>query len=247
MPSASQNSDRLPGFKLNSMGSFYRAAVTAILVMGMFAVAPVARAQNRASNDVHAVAEKVDKHYNNLQTLEAAFTEIYKGAGISRTESGTLWLRRPGRMRWQYEEPRKKLFIVDGKTAWFYAAGDQMAQKVQVKNLDDLRTPLAYLLGRTKLEKEFDGLSLAPDQKPINGGQAVLRGVPKNLKERVAQVLLEVGPDGALTRILAEEVDGSTTEFRFSDQHDNVPVAGDKFKFVAPPGVQVEQTHAAQF
>jgi outer membrane lipoprotein carrier protein len=205
------------------------------------------RAQNRDSNDVHALAEKVDKHYNNLQTLEAQFTEIYKGAGISRTESGTLWLRRPGRMRWQYEEPRKKLFIVDGKTAWFYAAGDQMAQKVQVKNLDDLRTPLAYLLGRTKLEKEFEGLSLAPDQKPINGGVAVLRGVPRNMKERVAQVLLEVAPDGSFTRILAEEVDGSTTEFRFTDQHDNVAVAGDKFKFVPPPGVQIEQVQTTNF
>jgi outer membrane lipoprotein carrier protein len=200
-----------------------------------------------AQTNVHALAEKVDKHYNNLQTLQADFTEIYKGAGLSRSESGTLWLRRPGRMRWQYEQPRKKLFIVDGKTAWFYATGDQMAQKAKVQNLDDLRTPLAYLLGRTKLEKEFEGLSLAPDQQPINGGTAVLRGIPKNMKERVSQVLLEVGADGALTRILAEEVDGSTTDFRFSNQHENVQIAGDKFKFIAPPGVQVEETTATAF
>jgi outer membrane lipoprotein carrier protein len=225
------------------MHSHFRAALAAIVFLGLLAAAPTALAQT----DVHAIAEKVDKHYNNLQTLQANFTEIYKGAGLSRSESGTLWLRRPGRMRWEYEQPRKKLFIVDGKTAWFYANGDQMAQKASVKNLDDLRTPLAYLLGRTKLEKEFEGLSIAPDQKPINGGTVVLRGVPKNMKERVSQVLLEVTADGVLTRIVAEEVDGSTTEFRFSEQHENVQVTGDKFKFTPPPGVQVEETKATQF
>jgi len=200
-----------------------------------------------AQTDVHAVAEKVDKHYNALQTLEAQFTESYRGAGMSRTESGTLWLRRPGRMRWQYEQPRKKLFIVDGKTAWFYANGDQMAQKAKVQNLDDLRTPLAYLLGRTKLEKEFEGLSVAPDKKPENGGVVVLSGVPKNMKERVNEVLLEVGAKGEFTRIFAEEVDGSTTEFRFGDQRENVPVADSQFKFKAPAGVMVEETNTANF
>jgi outer membrane lipoprotein carrier protein len=232
----------IPGFNLLVMRSYSKAACVAA---GFCLLALIALAQSR--QDIHAIAEKVDKHYNNLQTLEADFTESYQGAGISRSESGTLWLRRPGRMRWQYEQPRKKLFIVDGKTAWFYANGDQMAQKAQVKNLDDLRTPLAYLLGRTKLEKEFEGLSIAPDQKPQNGGAIVLRGVPKNMKERVSQVLLEVTNDGVITRIVAEELDGSTTEFRFSNQHENVQVAGDKFKFSAPPGVQVEETQAAQF
>ena len=229
------------------MRSHSKAACIAAVccLIALVSVAPVFAQPVR--RDIHAVAEKVDKHYNNLQTLQADFTEIYQGAGISRNESGTLWLRRPGRMRWQYEQPRKKLFVVDGKTAWFYAAGDQMAQKAQVKNLDDLRTPLAYLLGRTKLEKEFEGLSIAPDQSPKNGGTVVLRGVPKNMKERVSQVLLEVTDAGVITRIVAEEVDGSTTEFRFSNQHENVQVAGDKFKFTAPPGVQVEETQTAQF
>jgi outer membrane lipoprotein carrier protein len=222
-----------------------KAALRAALVVFSAVISVSSAAWAQA--DVHAIAEKVDKHYNNLQTLQAQFTESYRGAGMSRTESGTLWLRRPGRMRWQYEEPRKKLFIVDGKTAWFYANGDQMAQKAKVRNLDDLRTPLAYLLGRTKLEKEFEGLSVAPDKKPENGGVVVLRGVPKNMKERVNEVLLEVGSKGEFTRIFAEEVDGSTTEFRFSDQRENVPVSDAQFKFKAPPGVVVEETTATNF
>ena len=79
-----------------------------------------------------------------------------------------------------------------------------------VKQLDDLRSPLRYLLGKTKLEKELDGLSLAPDQKPVNAGDVVLRGVPKGMRDRVAQTLLEVTPDGLIVRIVIEELDGST-------------------------------------
>ncbi len=133
-----------------------------------------------AQTDVHQLADRVDRHYNNLQTLQTEFTENYRGAGISRTESGTLWLKRPGHMRWEYVQPRDKLFVTDGKTAWFYVPGEKQARKMVLKKLDDLRTPLAYLLGRTRLEKEFAGLSLAPDAVPSAPGNVVLRGVPRS-------------------------------------------------------------------
>ncbi len=189
--------------------------------------------------DVHQFAKKVDQHYNDLRTLQTQFTEIYQGAGISRTESGTLWLRRPGRMRWEYSEPRDKLFVVGGRTAWFYVAGDHQARKMPLKKLDDLRTPLAYLLGRTQLEKEFSGLSLAPDVKASVPGNVVLRGVPRNMADRITDVLLEVTPEGRFQRIIAHEIDGSTTEFRFSDQKENVPVSDAQFRFSPPVGVGV--------
>jgi outer membrane lipoprotein carrier protein len=200
-----------------------------------------------AQTGVHGIAEKVDSHYNHLDTLHADFTESYRGAGMQRTESGTLWLLRPGKMRWQYEKPRPKLFIVNGKTAWFYVSGEQQAQRVNVRSLDDLRTPLAYLLGRTKLEKEFEGLSLAPDQKPVNGGSVVLRGIPVSMKGRVSQVLLEVSPAGVITRITAEEEDGSVTEFRFTNIQENTAVSEAKFKFTPPAGVEVVETKTTQF
>ena len=109
-------------------------------------------------------------------------------------------------MRWDYDQPRPKLFLTDGHTAWFYVPGEQQARRTPVKQLDDLRSPLRYLLGKTKLEKELDGLSLAPDQKPLNAGDVVLRGVPKGMGERVEQTLLEVTPDGLIARIVVEEL-----------------------------------------
>lgn len=194
-----------------------------------------------AQGNVAQVAKKVDQHYNNLRTLQTEFTEIYAGAGISRTESGTLWLKRPGHMRWEYTQPREKLFLTDGKTAWFYVPGERQARKMALKRLDDLRTPLAFLLGRTRLEKEFSGLSFAPDVVPSVPGNLVLRGVPKNMLDRISNVVLEVTPDGRFQRILAHEVDGSMTEFRFSNQKENVPVADGRFRFTPPAGVETIQ------
>lgn len=204
-------------------------------------------AASYAQTDVRQVAKKVDDHYNSLITLKADYTEIYRGAGISRSESGTLWLKRPGRMRWEYREPREKLFLTDGKTAWFYVPGDRQARKTSIRKLDDLRTPLAYLLGKTKLEKEFAGLSLAPDVKPSVPGNAVLRGVPRNMTDRISEVIMEINPDGSFQRLLAQEVDGSTTEFRFSNQKENIPIPDSRFKFTPPSGVEtVEANELAQ-
>src|SRR5881296_1322588 len=132
--------------------------------------------------DVHALARAVDEHYNRLRTLQAEFTEIYRGSGIERTESGTLWLKKPGKMRWEYRSPKEKLFVSDGKDAWFYVPEDSQARKSSAKKLDDLRSPLSLLLGKTKLQKELRGLSLAPDLEPMQAGDSVLRGVPKGLE-----------------------------------------------------------------
>ncbi len=192
-----------------------------------------------AQTDIHALANAVDQRYNHIRTLEAQFTEIYSGPGASRTESGTLLLKKPGSMRWDYTEPRPKLFLVDGKTAWFYVPGENQVRQMPVKQLDDLRSPLRYLLGKAKLEKEFDDLHIAANEKPINSGDVVLEGVPKGLSERVSRTLLEVTPTGSIQRIMVEEMDGSVTEFRFLQQRENVEIPDAKFHFTPPQGVEV--------
>jgi outer membrane lipoprotein carrier protein len=192
-----------------------------------------------ASSDAATVAHAVDDHYNHLRTLQAEFTEIYRGAGIERTESGTLLLKKPGKMRWEYRSPREKLFVGDGKDAWFYLPGDKQLRKTSMRKLDDLRSPLGFLLGKTRLEKELQGLSLAPDVAPLAPGNVVLRGIPAAMAERVSQVLLEVTPGRQIARISMEAADGSTTEYRFSDQKENLEINEKQFRFVPPAGVEV--------
>ena len=219
-----------------------RHSIPAALVL--FLCALNARAQ---LPDVRAVAHAVDEHYNRLKTFKAAFTEIYQGDGISRTESGTLWLKKPSRMRWEYHVPREKLFLVDSQTAYFYVTGDRQAKKTPAKNLDDLRSPLRYLLGKTKLEKELDGLSLAPDLAPLDAGDVVLRGIPKIMKDRVSDVVLEVSPSHQIHRIVIHGLDSTVTDFRFSQIEENVPVQDSLFRFTPPPGVDtIEDSQVTQ-
>src|SRR5437870_8425711 len=189
--------------------------------------------------DVKAEARAVDEHYNHQRSLQAEFTELYRGSGMERTESGTVWLKKPGKMRWEYRSPREKLFVSDGHDAWFYIPGDRQARKTPVRKLDDLRSPLAFLLGKTRLEKELHGLSAAPDVAPLNEGDMVLRGVPKTMADRINQVLLEITPADQIARIAIEEVDGSITEYRFINQKENVEVADQRFRFVPPPGTEM--------
>ena len=204
----------------------------------------LASSPSAVAEDVHSIAQAVDEHYNQLRSLQAEFTEVYRGSGMERTESGTVWLakggmKKPGKMRWEYRSPREKLFVSDGRDAWFYVPGDRQVRKTAARKLDDIRSPLAFLLGKSKLEKELQGLSLAPDVTPLAAGDVVLRGVPQAMADRVSEILLEITPDHQIARIVIDEVDGSTTEYRFSDPKENVEIPAARFDFTPPAGTEV--------
>jgi len=203
------------------------------LGLALFSLAGTGRAA-----DVKELAGAVDAHYNHLRSLEAQFTEVYQGAGAERTETGTLWLKKPGKMRWEYRSPREKLFVSDGRLAWFYVPEDRQARKTAAKKLEDVRSPLAFLLGKTKLEKELRGLSVAADVTPLEAGNVVLRGVPLAMEDRVSEILLEVTPDHQIARIVIQEVDGAATEYRFTNQKEDVAVADGRFEFRPPAGTE---------
>jgi outer membrane lipoprotein carrier protein len=216
--------------------------VRQFLILSLLLISTVAA----AAPDVHAVAESVDNHYNHLQSLQTEFTETYRGAGIERTESGSLLLKKPGRMRWEYRVPREKLFLSDGKTAWFYVPADHQVRRTAVRKLDDLRSPLGFLLGKTRLEKELQGLSFAPDVPPATPGNFVLRGVPKAMADRISEVILEITPDHRIVRIQFQEADDSVTEYRFGEQKENQKIADQRFQFTSPAGVEVVEGEFGQ-
>ena len=206
----------------------------------------VALAAASPAPDVHAVAQAVDERYNHLRSLQAEFTEIYRGAGMERTESGTLWLKKPGKMRWEYRSPKEKLFVSNGKDAWFYVPDDRQARKEAARKLEDIRSPLAFLLGKSKLEKELRGLSIASDIEPLSPGNTVLRGVPTALADQVSEIVLEVTSDGRIVRLVMQGVDGASTEYRFTDQKENVAIADGRFDFRAPAGTEVVEGELGQ-
>jgi outer membrane lipoprotein carrier protein len=193
---------------------------------------------------ISSVARQVDDRYNHLQSLQAEFTQIYQGSGMERTESGTLWLKKPGKMRWEYRSPEEKLFIGDGHNGWLYLPAEKQVRKSSMKKMEDLRSPLAFLLGKTKLEKELAGLSFAPDIQTWHPDDVMLRGVPRGMEEMLRQVLLEVTPQHQIARILLYGADDSITEYRFSNQKENVLVPDAHFRFTPVIGTEVIEDEA---
>lgn len=190
------------------------------------------------AEDIQPLARAVDDHYNHLHSLQSDFTEIYRGDGPERVESGTLWLKRPRKMRWEYRSPNEKLFVSNGEVVWFYQPAERQLRKTTLRKLDDWRSPLAFLLGKTKLENELQGLSKAVDQSPLGAGNTVLRGVPRGMAGQVSEVLLEIAPSDQIVRIVLVGLDGATTEFRFAGWKENLEVSDGRFQFTPPPGVE---------
>jgi len=208
--------------------------LAALVWMGM----AVASLEGAAGSDVRELARAVDEHYNHLHSLQGNFTETYRGEGAERVESGTLWLKKPRKMRWEYRSPKEKLFLSDGQSVWFYVPAEKQVRKTDLRRLDDVRSPIAFLLGKTKLENELQGLSKAVDQVPATAGDVVLRGVPKAMTG-VNEVQLEITPANQIVRIVVMEEEGGTTEFRFEDWKENVELSDSHFHFVPPAGVEI--------
>ncbi len=191
----------------------------------------------RADSSVTAseLASRIDHHYNSLHSLSVHFVQHYDGMGMHRKESGVLLLRKPGKMRWTYTDPDGQLFILDGRNAYFYTPGQNEAQTMPEKQLDDLRSPLRFLLGHTDLEKELNGLRMTPTAD----GHYELSGVPKGMERRISDLKITSNAEGTILQMTIVETDGVTNSFEFSGELTNAPAPASAFVFVAPPGVHV--------
>ena len=200
-----------------------------------------------AAGNARAIARQLQARYQSAKTLKADFFEAYIQSGGSRiAESGTVYFSRPGRMRWEYESPEKKLFLVDGTNAWFYVPADHTASRAKIKESSDWRTPIALLAGKADLGQLCREVTLvdssrgaSADEKPFAPEDSVLRCDPRGdpAQTGVNDVLLEVTPQSDLARVLIHESAGVETEFRFGNWQRNISIPEAQFHFDAPPGV----------
>jgi outer membrane lipoprotein carrier protein len=188
-----------------------------------------------ASSDLDNLLKKIETRYNQAGSLKLVFSETY--AGIQRpvqTESGVLYLRKPGRMRWDYTSPQGKVFLSDGKEVFEYTPGDQQAIKSKLKQTEDMRAPLAFLLGKLDFKKEFKSFKTKPD---ANGTWIVAE--PKSDNLAYTEVEFLASPEGEIRQVRFTLQDTSKMSLAFSNEELNVPIVASIFNFHPPPGVQV--------
>ncbi|MBV9084272.1 MAG: outer membrane lipoprotein carrier protein LolA [Acidobacteriaceae bacterium] len=188
-----------------------------------------------ATETAYEVIKRVETRYNAAQTLSVKFVENYSIAGHARPpESGTLTLRKQGKMRWDYANPKGKLFISDGKNVFLYTARDNRVEKVPLKDTEDMRAPLAFLLGRLDMKKQFRDFQV----REAEGG-TWLDAKAKNDRAPYEDVRMLVASDGRVEQLQVSGRDGSELAFWLSDERLNPPVSNQLFHFDVPPNAEV--------
>jgi outer membrane lipoprotein carrier protein len=182
-----------------------------------------------------ALIARVESRYNKAQTLSVHFEESYSLLGRKRPpESGTLTLRKRGKMRWDYTRPQGKLFISDGKMIFLYTAGDNRVEKVPVRDTEDMRAPLAFLLGKLELKKEFRDFQV---REQADG--ALLSALAKNDRLPYKSVEMLIADDGSIRQLQVAGRDESLLAYVFRDEKLNIPLNDSIFHFAIPPGAEV--------
>src|ERR1700746_2958501 len=222
-----------------------------------FALGIVTTALNLTNiTDAKAAMRALESRYARARTLKASFFERYSdGKGAAQSESGTVYFSRPGRMRWDYESPEQKLFLLDGTSVCCYVPADRTASRAKTKESSDWRTPIALLVGKADLSRlcrKIDVIDPAstsgaqPEDRPLQGGDTVLRCTPRNgagesahTKGSLREVLLETAPQARLVRVILREAGNIETEFRFRNWEENIPILEAQFHFQPPPGATI--------
>jgi len=217
------------------------------------ALALTAHASDARDSSARATVRAMETRYQHAHGLKAVFFESYNdGNGGVTGESGTAYFSRPGRMRWDYESPEKKLFLVDGKNVWFYIPADHTASRAKLSQSSDWRTPIAILAGKANVGEFCRDIQSV--SAPQTGSAAVvpapndalLRCIPRQSPSSATlrEVLFEVSPQSFLVRLVIREAGGITTEFRFGNWEEDSSIPESDFHFVPPPGVSVVEEEA---
>jgi len=202
------------------------------LLVGVVAVSALS-----ADASLDALLNRVENRYNRAKTLQVLFSQRYLRPGVGqKIESGTLDLRKPGRMRWDYQKPAGKLAVSDGKFLYLYDPEQNQARRWKIEDTEDLRAPLAFLLGKLHFQKEFKNIQGCPD-----GAGTRITAEPQNDNLPYSAVEFVVTPEGRIEEVKVTSFDRSVQDYTFADEKMDPPLIDRLFQFQLPPGAQLTE------
>jgi outer membrane lipoprotein carrier protein len=199
----------------------------------LLALTPAIPGGAAESVDLQRTLKGVEDRYNKIQTLQVKFTENYTSRGRTRSESGTLYLHKKGKMRWEYTSG--KLFVSDGKFIYSYYPDEHRAEKMTMKETDDMRAPLAFLLGEVNFERDFGSY----DSKPQDGG-ALITALPKSDKFPYTEVTFLIVADSIIRRLEVKLQNNDLMVFTFEGEKKNPLLTDALFQYTPPKGVELD-------
>lgn len=184
------------------------------------------------------VAAALQKKYDTVRDFSADFVHVYEGGVLRRksTESGTVFIKKPGKMRWNYEKPEKKLFVADGQKIYLYVPADKQVMVSPVPKEDEATSAVLFLMGKGNLTRDFT---------VRHGDEGTADTYVLHLRPRIRQAeydWLQITVDRGTLQIrelTAADAQGGRSTFRFSNFKENTGVADKTFAFTIPRGTDV--------
>jgi outer membrane lipoprotein carrier protein len=199
----------------------------------------IADAQQATPADAGALVTKIQKFYDSTKDLHAKFDQVLEsGIGGKKKASGDVWLKKPGKMRWDYAKPEKKLMLSDGTTLWVYEPEDEQAFKQELRS-STLPLSVTFLFGQGKLSDEF-AITVVPANGLGQPGDTVLKLIPKTATTAYRYLLFVVDSKTGLVReTVIYDQQGGTNHLTFSNVETNKGVDDAKFRFSPPAGTKI--------
>jgi len=188
-----------------------------------------------------ALAQRVQAFYAHTRDFSAKFAQRYAYVAMGRTEesSGTVQVKKPGAVRWDYEKPDKRTLYVQGKTLWIWHPDDQEAQVKRDFGGDQLSSAFTFLWGKGDLLKEFSPKAV-PQPEGLPKGDA-LELTPVKPVPGVAKLLFVVGKDGQVLASVVTNPVADVNQIVFSEPKIDQGLPDKLFHFEPPKGAYVQE------
>jgi outer membrane lipoprotein carrier protein len=187
------------------------------------------------------LAQALQRKYDAVADFSADFVHTYQGGVLKRklTERGKVLIKKPGKMRWDYDAPERKQFISDGARMYFYIPADRQVMVSPVPPDAAATTPALFLAGKGRLVAEF-AASYTDLPADLPTGNLALKLVPKSKQTEYDWLVLVVDPASlAIRGLVTIDAQGGSSTFAFTNLKENVGLADDQFNFRIPRGVEV--------
>ncbi|HKY20229.1 MAG TPA: outer membrane lipoprotein chaperone LolA [Vicinamibacterales bacterium] len=210
---------------------------TLVAVVLLLTSSVVSQAQSPTAD---AVARDVQQKYDRIKDFSADFVHSYRGGILKQqaTERGRLFVKKPGKMRWEYTAPERKLFVSDGRKIYSYIPQDKQVVVSTMPQGDQAPTPALFLTGNGNIARDFnvafDNVADAP------AGSLSLKLTPRKREPEYESLTLVVDSKTLNLRMLITvDTQGGRSSFAFTNLKENVGLADSPFVFQMPRNVEV--------
>jgi outer membrane lipoprotein carrier protein len=193
-----------------------------------------------AQEDPTALATRIQARYDTVRDFQADFEQSYVGGALRRrtSERGTMQVKKPGRMRWEYTRPERKLFIADGRKTYAYVPADKQVMVADIPGDDRASTPILFLAGKGILVRDVTVSSATVANAPAD--TVALTLTPRRTETEYSAITLVVDRATlAIRMFVATDAQGGTSTFTFTNMRENVNPSDKSFTFTIPKGVDV--------